>query len=86
MFDQIAIQVEGSTMRGRRFLRLQEGKTYQTLFYADRIRCDPVGYVQFSNVDPVMNLAATRLIREMAQIESTEPITARAETVIGVPK
>jgi hypothetical protein len=50
---------------GRRYLREDDGRTYQTVFYADMTRCDPAGYGQFASDDPAMNAAAKEMLASM---------------------
>ena len=41
MHDTFSIRHKGQTYLGRRYLRLDHGRTYQTVFYLNLARCDP---------------------------------------------
>jgi len=65
MHDKISIERNGKTYWGRRYLRLDREKTYQTVFYEDLGRCDLIGYAGFAGDDPAMNAAAAEMLGEM---------------------
>jgi hypothetical protein len=65
MHDTFSIQHRGQTYSARRYLRLDRGKTYQTVFYLDLGRCDPAGYENFAGDDPAMNAAAAAMLTDM---------------------
>jgi len=65
MHDIFKLNRNGTIHRARRFLREGEGGFYQSLFYENQIRCDPVGYPAFSVNEPAMQTAASMMFTEM---------------------
>ncbi len=65
MHDHFSIFHKGQMHEARRFLREENDRTYQTIFYLDSARCDPAGYAQFTSDDPAMNAAAKKLLVAM---------------------
>ena len=65
MHDIFKLQRNGTTHRARRFLREGDGVFYQSLFYENQIRCDPVGYPAFCVNEPAMQSAALKMFAEM---------------------
>jgi hypothetical protein len=69
--DNFSIRCNGEVCWGSRYLREHLGKTYQTVFYLNRLRADPVGYARFATDDSAMNDAAHKMLADM--------VNARAE-------
>jgi hypothetical protein len=67
MHSKISIERSGKTYWGRRYLRLDGEKTYQTIFYQELSRCDRIGYARFDDDDPAMNAAAAGMLAEMVE-------------------
>ena len=65
MYDTIFINRYGHGYQGRRFLRWDEGSTFQTVFYEDRLRCDPLRYTGSDTDHSVMKAAADEMLTEM---------------------
>ena len=70
MHDPISILRGGHIYWGHRFLREDgDGRTRQTIFFENRLRCDPSGYTRFASDDPTMNERASALLAQM--VDST---------------
>jgi len=65
MYDTFSIIRNGKAHEGRRFLREDRGRTFQTVFYLYMTRCDPTGYAQFASDDPAMNASAHAMLATM---------------------
>lgn len=65
MHDIFKLKRSGTTHHARRFLREANGVFYQSLFYEDQMRCDPVAYPAFSVNEPAMQIAASKMFTEM---------------------
>jgi hypothetical protein len=65
MHDTFTIRHNGQTYSARRYLRLDDGKTYQTIFYLGSGRSDPAAYANFASDDPAMNASAAGMLAEM---------------------
>ena len=65
MHDTFSIVRNGKAHEGRRFLREDRGRTFQTVFYLYMTRCDPAGYAQFASDDPAMNASAHAMLAAM---------------------
>jgi hypothetical protein len=81
MRDIFKLQRNGATHRARRYLREADGVFYQSLFYENQIRCDPIGYPGFSVNEPAMQVAASLMFDQMlAQCDrsaSGDPLARR---------
>jgi hypothetical protein len=67
MFDEVSIRRNGVAHRGRRYLRMQGGAAFQSIFYGGHCRVDPVGYARFAADDPGMNRLAARMLAELVE-------------------
>ena len=65
MHDRLFILRNGQIHEGRRYLRKEDGRTFQTVFYVRSTRCDPAGYARFATDDPAMNAAAETMLAAM---------------------
>ena len=65
MHDRLFVHRNGQIHEGRRYLREEGGRTYQTMFYLNATRCDPAGYARFATDDPAMNAAAEDMLVAM---------------------
>ena len=65
MHDRLFILRNGQIHEGRRYLRKEDGRTFQTVFYIHSTRCDPAGYARFATDDPAMNAAAETMLSAM---------------------
>jgi hypothetical protein len=80
MYDIFKLQRNGTAHHARRFLRKGNcGAFFQSLFYENQIRCDPVGYPAFSVNEPAMQTAASKMFDEMLD-QSHEPASADCHT------
>ena len=62
MQDRFSIIIDGQIHEAHRYLRDDDGMTYQTLFYRAAMRCDPAGHTRFTDDDPAMNAAAEAIL------------------------
>ena len=76
MNGRISIERNGQKHWGRRFLRMEGAKTYQTVFYEGASRCDAIGYGSgFADDDPAMNAAAAAMLDEMIDASTSSKRT-----------